>query len=66
MGLSAGRPTSEFQHDDVVALAPLLRRVIGARVRDGQVVEDLVQETLTRVMAARRRLEPRTLAPMPW
>jgi RNA polymerase sigma factor (sigma-70 family) len=63
MGLSAGQPTGEFQHDEVIELAPLLRRVIGARVRDGQVVEDLVQETLTRVMAARRRLEPRTLAP---
>jgi RNA polymerase sigma factor (sigma-70 family) len=63
VGLSAGQPTSEFQHDDVVELAPLLRRVIGARVHDGQVVEDLVQETLTRVMAARQRLEPRTLAP---
>ena len=61
--MSAGRPTSEFQHDDVVELAPLLRRVIGARVYDGHVVEDLVQETLTRVMAARQRLEPRTLAP---
>jgi serine/threonine-protein kinase RsbT len=61
--LSAGRPTSDFQHDDVAELAPLLRRVIGARVRDGQVVEDLVQETLTRVMAARQRLEPRTIAP---
>ncbi len=61
--MSAGHPTSEFQHDDVVELAPLLRRVIGARVHDGHVVEDLVQETLTRVMAARRRLEPRTLAP---
>jgi serine/threonine-protein kinase RsbT len=63
VGLSAGQRTSSFEHDDVVELAPLLRRVIGARVRDGQVVEDLVQETLTRVMAARRRLEPRTLAP---
>jgi RNA polymerase sigma factor (sigma-70 family) len=62
-GLSAGRPTSDFEHDDVVELAPLLRRVIGARVRDGQVVEDLVQETLTRVMAARQRLEPRALTP---
>jgi RNA polymerase sigma factor (sigma-70 family) len=63
VGLSAGQPTSDSQHDDVVELAPLLRRVIRARVRDGQVVEDLVQETLTRVMAARQRLEPRTLAP---
>src|SRR5918992_1367113 len=63
MGLSAGQPTGEFQHDEVIELAPLLRRVIGARVRERQVVEDLVQETLTRVMSARQRLEPRTLAP---
>jgi RNA polymerase sigma factor (sigma-70 family) len=61
--LSAGRPSSDFQRDDVVELAPLLRRVIGAQVRDGHVVEDLVQEALTRVMAARQRLEPRTLGP---
>ncbi len=61
--MSAGQPTSEFRHDDVVELAPLLRRVIAARVHDRQVVEDLVQETLTRVMTTRRRLEPRTLAP---
>jgi RNA polymerase sigma factor (sigma-70 family) len=61
--LSAGQPTSELQQDDVVELTPLLRRVIGARVRDTHIVEDLVQETLARVMAARRRLEPRALAP---
>ncbi len=64
--MSAGQPTSELWHDDVLELAPLLRRVIAARVRDRQVVEDLVQETLTRVMAARQRLEPRTLAPYAW
>jgi serine/threonine-protein kinase RsbT len=63
MGLSAGQLTSNVWHDDVLELAPLLRRVIAARVRERQVVEDLVQETLTRVMAARQRLEPRTLAP---
>jgi RNA polymerase sigma factor (sigma-70 family) len=63
VGLSTGKRTGDFEHDDVIELAPLLRRVIGARVHDGHVVEDLVQETLTRVMAARRRLEPRTLAP---
>ena len=63
LGLSAGRRTGELQHGDVVELAPLLRRVIAARVRDGQVVEDLVQETLTRVLAVRARLEPETLAP---
>ena len=63
VGLSAGQRISDFEHDDVIELAPLLRRVIGARVHDRHVVEDLVQETLTRVMAARQRLEPRTLAP---
>jgi RNA polymerase sigma factor (sigma-70 family) len=61
--LSAGQSSGGLRHDDVLELAPLLRRVIAARVRERQVVEDLVQETLTRVMAARRRLEPRTLAP---
>ena len=62
-GLSADRSTSGLGHDDLVELVPLLRRVVAARVRDGHVVEDLVQETMVRVMAARRRLEPRTLAP---
>jgi len=61
--LSAGQSARESEHRDVVALAPLLRRVIGARVRDGHLVDDLVQETLTRVMAARQRLAPKTLAP---
>jgi RNA polymerase sigma factor (sigma-70 family) len=61
--LSAGRSTNGLEHDDVVELVPLLRRVVAARVRDGHVVEDLVQEAMARVMAARRRLEPRTLAP---
>jgi RNA polymerase sigma factor (sigma-70 family) len=55
--------TPEFQDGDVVELAPLLRRVVGARVRDAHLVEDLVQEALTRVMSARQRLEPQTLAP---
>ena len=61
--MSADQSTNELWHDDVLELAPLLRRVIAARVRERQVVEDLVQETLTRVMVARQRLEPRTLAP---
>ena len=61
--MSAGRSTSGIEHDDLVELAPMLRRVIAARVREVDLVEDLVQEALARVMAARRRLEPRTLAP---
>ena len=36
----------------------MLRRVVGSRVKDPHTVDDLVQETLVRVMAARSRIEP--------
>jgi len=39
-------------------LVPMLRRVVAARVKDPHAVDDLVQETLVRVMAARSRVEP--------
>jgi hypothetical protein len=41
-------PTSETQQQDLLALTPLIRRVVAARVRDPQVVDDLVQETFAR------------------
>src|SRR3954469_10186249 len=47
----------------IIDLVPLVRRVVAARVRDPQLVDDLVQETLVRVMAARARVEGETLAP---
>jgi serine/threonine-protein kinase RsbT len=47
----------------IIDLVPLVRRVVAARVRDPQLVDDLVQETLVRVMAARARVEADTLAP---
>lgn len=47
----------------VIELAPLVRRVIAARVVDRAAVDDLVQETLVRVLAARPRLEDTALAP---
>jgi serine/threonine-protein kinase RsbT len=47
----------------IVDLYPLVRKIIGSRVRDQQVVDDLVQETLARVMAARERVEGDTLEP---
>jgi RNA polymerase sigma factor (sigma-70 family) len=37
-------------------LAPMVRRVIAARVRDPDIVDDLVQETLTRLVEAWPRL----------
>lgn len=45
-------------HHDVAALIPMVRRVIGARVTDPAVADDLVQETLLRVLGASQRVEP--------
>lgn len=47
----------------IVELIPLIRRVVAARVRDRQLVDDLVQETLARVISAQDRIERGTLAP---
>jgi RNA polymerase sigma factor (sigma-70 family) len=55
-------PTSETQQD-LLALTPLIRRVVAARVRDPQVVDDLVQETFARLLQARPRLDDAALAP---
>jgi RNA polymerase sigma factor (sigma-70 family) len=49
--------------DEVAALIPVLRRVVGSRVRDPAAVEDLVQETLVRVLAASDRVGPGMLEP---
>ena len=50
-------------HEPLGDLVPVIRRVVAARIRDPTQVEDLVQETLSRVMAARSRVERDTLAP---
>ena len=49
--------------DAILDLIPIVRRVIAARVRDHQIVDDLVQETLARMMVARGRLDPDALIP---
>ena len=47
----------------VAALIPMVRRIIGARVSDPTAAEDLVQETLARVLGAVDRVEPDMLEP---
>ena len=37
---------------DVAALIPMVRRIVAARVPDAATADDLVQETLVRVLAA--------------
>jgi len=44
-------------HEDILELEPLLRRVVAARVRDPDTVDDLVQEALAKVIAVRARLD---------
>ena len=61
--MAAPQPAGEAGHREVVELSPLVRRVIAARVRDRHLVDDLVQETLTRIMEARQRLDLEALAP---
>jgi serine/threonine-protein kinase RsbT len=47
----------------ILDLVPIVRRVVAARVRDPHLVDDLVQETLARMMSARARIDEDTLVP---
>jgi len=48
---------------DVAALIPMVRRIVAARVADQATADDLVQETLARVLAAIGRIEAGMLEP---
>jgi RNA polymerase sigma factor (sigma-70 family) len=43
---------------DVAALIPIVRRIVHARVSNPSTADDLVQETLVKVLGARHRVEP--------
>jgi DNA-directed RNA polymerase specialized sigma24 family protein len=58
-------PVGDARHQDILELEPLLRRVVGARVRDPDTADDLVQEALARALAARERLDDEAVTPMP-
>jgi RNA polymerase sigma factor (sigma-70 family) len=49
--------------EDVTDLLPMLRRIVGARMGNHPSAEDLVQETLMRVLASRDRIEPGMMKP---
>jgi serine/threonine-protein kinase RsbT len=48
---------------ELVGLIPMIRGTVRARIRNPTDVEDIVQETLTRVMTARGRIQTGSLAP---
>jgi RNA polymerase sigma factor (sigma-70 family) len=60
---SVGSPGKAGSEVDVAALIPMVRRIVAARVPDAATADDLVQETLTRVLAAAARVEPGMLEP---
>ncbi len=60
-GLSGGRTGRDGDQAEILALVAPLRRFVLSRVRDRHDADDVVQETLTRVLAARGRLEDVTL-----
>jgi RNA polymerase sigma factor (sigma-70 family) len=49
--------------DAILDVVPVVRKVVAARIRNPDVVEDLVQETVTRVLAARERVVVEDLVP---
>jgi RNA polymerase sigma factor (sigma-70 family) len=60
---SARPPVAEGLHADLAALVPVVRRIVAARVPEHATADDLVQETLVRVLAAADRIEPGMLEP---
>jgi len=49
--------------DSIVEVVPVVRRVVASRVVDPATRDDIVQETLARLMASRSRVEQDTLVP---
>ena len=58
-----GSPGGDCGSADVAGLIPLVRRIVASRVPDPATADDLVQETLARVLAAAGRVEPGMLEP---
>lgn len=58
MASEAVRGDQPYDEHVVVELVPVLRRVVGARIKDPHTVEDLVQETLARLMSSSRPVDP--------
>jgi RNA polymerase sigma factor (sigma-70 family) len=59
----AGSDLAGPDPSDVARLIALVRRIVAARVDDRATEDDLVQETLARVLAAAQRVDPGMLEP---
>ena len=63
MSAAQEEPRAEAQPGDVASLMPMVRRIVRARVGSHPAGEDLIQETLTRVLAASPNIEDGMLEP---
>ncbi len=65
LGMSAVQSADgpAYDGEDVTALIPIVRRIIRARVKDEVLADDLIQETLVRLLSAVSRVEPGLLEP---
>lgn len=57
------RPDAGPDPDALLELRTIVRRVVASRVRDAHLADDLVQETLTRVLGSWDRIDPATAVP---
>ncbi len=60
---ASGETEGDLPPADLMGLASLVRRVVASRMPDGDSVDDVVQETLARVLGARSRLDDGALGP---
>jgi serine/threonine-protein kinase RsbT len=60
---AAGAAEHVRTHAGIVDVVPVIRRVVAARVRDRHTVDDIVQETVARVMSVSERLEEGAVTP---
>jgi RNA polymerase sigma factor (sigma-70 family) len=56
-------PALASSADDVLAIEPVIRRVVAARVANPSDIDDLVQDCLERLLGAHGRLAPETVLP---
>jgi RNA polymerase sigma factor (sigma-70 family) len=58
-----GRGPASAAGGDLAEVTTMVRRVAGSRLSDPHLVEDVVQETLAKLMASRSSLDPSALGP---
>src|ERR1700743_2955649 len=62
-GDNVNEPAPASSAEDVLAIEPVIRRVVAARVANPSDVDDLVQDSLERLLGAPPRVAPETALP---